>query len=313
MRFFRKNRNQEGWLAVVPQRDGLAVAHVSRVTGEKPLVRLAQFLNGKTDPAAIDRATRPLRDQRLRVTTVLGTGQYQLAAVEAPPVPAAEVKTAVRWRLKDVLDFPVDDATIDVVAIPVDEAAAARPQNMVFVVAARNKEIAACQHAFEDAKSPLTAIDIPEMVQRNLAALLETEGRGLAMLSFNEDGGLLTVSRQGELYLSRRIEVTPSQLLDDDHDRKHQCLDRITLELQRSLDNVERQFSFINVARLVLAPSTVEGLEDYLASNLYMPVATLDLAEVLQFDDGVGALARDQQQRMFLALGAALRAQEDAA
>ena len=54
----------------------------------------------------------------------------------------------------------------------------------------------------------LGTIDIPEMAQRNLSSMLETDGRGIAMLSFGEDGGLLTVSCRGELYLSRRIDVS---------------------------------------------------------------------------------------------------------
>src|SRR5438067_7603301 len=50
--------------------------------------------------------------------------------------------------------------------------------------------------------------------QRNISALLEPEGRGVAMLSFDADGGLLTVTFKAELYLARRIDVTLEQLLD---------------------------------------------------------------------------------------------------
>jgi MSHA biogenesis protein MshI len=151
------------------------------------------------------------------------------------------------------------------------------------------------------------------MAQRNVSALLEPEGRGIAMLSFNEDGGLLTVSWRAELYLSRRIDVTLAQLLETDHERRHQSFDKITLELQRSLDNFERQFSFISVAKLVLAPSGAEGLQDYLASNLYTRVETLDLGQVLDIG-GIPELADPaRQQRFFVAIGAALRSAEEAA
>src|SRR5438094_770493 len=87
--------------------------------------------------------------------------------------------------------------------------------------------------------------------------MLAKAGKGLAMLSFDPDGGLLTVTYRGELYLSRRIDMPLAQLTDADLERRHQSFDRITLELQRSLDNFERQFSFISVARLLLGPSPV--------------------------------------------------------
>lgn len=46
--------------------------------------------------------------------------------------------------------------------------------------------------AFQAARVPLAAVDLPELSQRNLAALFEEGGRGLATLIFDDDEGLLT-------------------------------------------------------------------------------------------------------------------------
>jgi MSHA biogenesis protein MshI len=148
------------------------------------------------------------------------------------------------------------------------------------------------------------------MAQRNFSAMLEPEGRGVAVVSFGQDGGLLTVSYKGELYLSRRIDMALEQLLEPDHDRKHQSFDRVTLELQRSLDHFERQYSFISVSKLVLAPSAITGLEEYLSSNLYTPVETLDLASLLDLSRTPELADKELQQRFFLPLGAALRMEQ---
>jgi MSHA biogenesis protein MshI len=307
MGFFKKTKKNDGWLALVVQRDGIAAASVTRSASGRPAVGFAVFFPGQAGAEGLEKAGKELRASAYRCTTVLAGGEYQLLAVEAPNVPADELKTAVRWRLKDMLDFPVDEATIDVLDIPVDKNAATRPQQTMFAVAARNSMIAPRQKLFAAAKVGLSVIDIPDMAQRNIAAMLEPEGRGLAMLSFDDDGGLLTVTRGGELYLSRRIDLALAQLLESDHDRKHQSFDRITLELQRSLDNFERQFSFVSVSKLVLAPSSVTGLEEYLSSNLYMPVETLDLATVFDVESVPELADKAVQQRFFLPLGAALR------
>jgi MSHA biogenesis protein MshI len=224
-----------------------------------------------------------------------------------------ERKAAMRFRLKDVLDFPVAEAAFDLVEIPIDTNAGIRPQQSVFAVAARNTVIKARQDMFERAGIDLGVIDIPEMAQRNLSTMLETDARGVAMLSFGEDGGLLTVSCRGELYLSRRIDVTLTQLLDPDHDRKHQAFDKITLELQRSLDHFERQFSFIGTSKLVLAPSGAQGLEEYLSSNLYTRVETLDLGMLLDLAQVPELAGTAAQQRFYIAIGAALREEGAAA
>lgn len=305
MRFFSKSKKSGRLLAIAFQSDGVCAASVLRQPEGLPQVALATFLPSESPhgPEMGDRLVKELNAGQYRCATMLSGGEYQMLVVEAPAVPAEEMKVAVRWRLKDMIDFPVDMATIDVLNIVVDKGRA----NNIFAIAARSSVIEARQNLFVAAKLDLNIIDIPEMAQRNISALMEPEGRGVAMLSFGVDGGLLTVTFNGELYLSRRIDITGEQLLDSDHDRKHGCFDRITLELQRSLDHFERQYSFITIAKLVLGPTGATGLEEYLSSNMYTRVETLDLASVFDIAAIPALAAPAEQQRFFLALGAALR------
>ncbi|WP_307719393.1 type IV pilus biogenesis protein PilM [Massilia cavernae] len=288
----------------------MAAASVTRGEGEKPVLDFCVFMSGQPGAELLEKAGRELRASQYHVTTILAGGEYQLLAVEAPNVPQEELKTAVRWRLKDMIDFHIDDATIDVLDIPVDQNPAVRSSHGMFAVAARNSVIEKRQNLFAAAKVGLLVIDIPEMAQRNISALMEPEGRGLAMLSFGADGGLLTVTFKGELYLSRRIDVTLEQLLESDHDRKHASFDKITLELQRSLDHFDRQFHFISVSKLVLAPTGATGLDEYLSSNLYTRVETMDLGSAIDLSRVSGLAAPAQQQRFFFTIGAALRHEE---
>jgi MSHA biogenesis protein MshI len=313
MGFFKKTKKSDCWLAIVPQRDGIAVAGVAHAGAGRPAVENATFFPGEVNAESLERVGKDVRAAAFRCTTLLGGGDYQLLSVEAPNVPADELKTAVRWRLKDLIDFPANDATIDVLRIPAGPNASLRPQQMMFVVAARNSALAPRQQMFAAARIGLSVVDIPETAQRNIAALLETEGRGLAVLSFDDDGALLTVTYGGELYLVRRIDIPLAVLTDPDLDRRHQGFDRITLELQRSLDNFERQFSYISVSRLLLGPSTIAGLDEYLSSNLYAPVASLDLAEVFDLDRVPELADKALQQRFFTLLGAGLRREGEGA
>ena len=306
MRFFKRAKKKDGWLTIAVLADGVVATSVKQAAEGKPFVRFAHFLPGKPDVAVLEKAAREGQANAYRCVTLLGAGEYQVISLEAPNVPREEMKTAVRWRLKDILDFPVTDATVDVLDIPVD-AGQVRAQQSVFVVAARNTVIKPRQQLFLDAKVGLEVVDIPEMAQRNISALVAPENRGVAMLSFSQEGGLLTVTWRGELYLSRRIDITLDQLLEPDHERKHASFDRITLELQRSLDNFERQYSFISIAKLVLGPSAVSGLDEYLSSNLYTPVETLDLATVFDLARTPELQDKAVQQRFFIPLGAALR------
>ena len=72
-----------------------------------------------------------------RGTTLLMSADFQMHQVDAPSVPAAEMKTAVRWRVKDIIDYPLDAATVDVLDIPIDRNAPAR-NHSVYAITARN-------------------------------------------------------------------------------------------------------------------------------------------------------------------------------
>ena len=155
---------------------------------------------------------------------------------------------------------------------------------------------------------PLEAIDIPEMAVRNVAALFEEPNRGLAFLVLNAGESLLTITCGGELYLSRRIEVSSQALAEADEERRQQMLERLALELQRTLDNFDRQYGFVSVLRLIVCSefdtaATVAAL----GQNLYLPVQAADLAKVVEFDAIPELRSVERQAQCLLAIGAALR------
>lgn len=307
MGWFGKAKKNPGWMAFAPAIDGLCAASVVR-TDAKPKVVRCVFLAGKDDAETLEKLGKEVQAKNFQCTSLLPAGAYQLLSVEAPNVPAAELKIALRWRLKDLIDYPIDAATVDVLNIPADENAPVRVHN-VFAAVARNQNVAQHQERFSQVGIPLTVIDLPELAQRNLSALAEPEGRGLAMLSFSHEGGLLTITFGGELFLSRRIDVTFSQLQTTNADQQTSFYDKITLELQRSLDHFDRQFHYIGLAKLMLAPlaEAGAGLHEYLAANLYTRVEMLALDSILDFSQVPDLQEELGQQRYFLVLGAALR------
>lgn len=313
MRLFSRNNKTADWMAFDFRDGGVCVATISRPSGAMPKVNMAGFhaAAGAAPEALLQKIGKELHADRYRCTMLLAAGDYQLLSVDAPNVPPDELKTAIRWRLKDMLDYRVDDATIDVLDVPVNQNAAVR-SHLMYAVAARSQTIEQRQTQFGNAKIPLSVIDIPEMAQRNLSALLEPEGRGVAMLSFEPDGGLLTITFAGELYLSRRIDAALAQLTSSDVEQQAAFHDRVTLELQRSLDHFDRQYHFITLSKLVLGPlgKAAAGLSAHLAANLYLPVESFKFEDVIDISTAPELASPEMQQRYFMAIGAALRHEE---
>lgn len=241
-----------------------------------------------------------------RFTTLLSPGEYQIVMVDAPNVPVNELKTAVRWKIKDGLNFHIDDATVDVLQIPATKYGADRPTSL-YAIAAANTVVQKRIDLFEQAGLSLSVIDIAETAQRNIAALYEQADRALAMLLFDESGALLTFTSAGELFMTRRIEINSGQLGDANETLRDQYRDRVELELQRSLDYFDRQFNHLTVARVLVSAPESTGLVPFLASVIERPLEKLDLAQVMDIS-AVPELADSEfVSHVLPALGAALR------
>ncbi|MBI2276223.1 MAG: agglutinin biogenesis protein MshI [Dechloromonas sp.] len=292
-------------MAVVRQGDRLDLAHVIRAAGKHPEIRLCDSFRIEKDEAdALSRLAQSRSLKRYRCATLLDEHDYRIVQVEAPNVPAEERVQATRWRLKDQLDFSADSAALAVAEIPTE----GNRQANVFAVAAPAEVIGGQMTLFREAKVPLEAIDIPEMAVRNVAALFEDENRGLAFLALSEGNGLLTITYRGELYLSRRIEFSSAALAGADDERRGQLLERLALELQRTLDNFDRQYGFISVSRLLVASDhDCAAMASALSGNLYLPVQAVDLATELDFAALPELRSLERQGQSLLAIGAALR------
>jgi len=309
MRWFGKTQKEPGWMAIAL--DDRGASYVHGVADGAGGAAIGRFGRTEAGSGAGEKLARDLQAERYQCVTLLQPGQYQMLVVDAPNVPQAELKSAIRWRIKDLLDFHVDDATVDVLDIPAEGGAAARPHSM-YAVAARNEVIQAQVRAFEAAHIPLSVIDVPEVAQRNLSALHEAEGRGAALLYFNDEFGLLTITRGGELFLARRIDIGMRQMLEADADARGALFGRIVLELQRSFDHFDRQFHYVAVSKLVLGPEPREtGLLEHLGANLDLPVERADLAGKLAFD-AADVPDAATQWRLFHLIGASLRREDKA-
>jgi MSHA biogenesis protein MshI len=287
--------------------DRINVVHLRR-NGERSftLVHCSSHAKDLGDTTTLTRLERELRLSRLPCVVPLQVGEYQLLQVEPPAVAPEEMKAAIRWRIKELIDYSPEEATLDILEIPEDRKTTRN--RFVYVACSPNNIIQRYVRAFQAARVPLLAIDIPELAQRNLARLFEPAGRGIALLSFDSKGSLVTVSCAGELYLARRIELTLAQLMAAGDEQRQSMMERLVLELQRSLDNLERQYRSISVAKMLVSPvpDTVP-LRDFLGQNLQMPVETLKLHEVIDFS-AVSDMDDPARQGEYLPLlGAALR------
>ncbi|MBI1423964.1 MAG: hypothetical protein GC149_10900 [Gammaproteobacteria bacterium] len=245
----------------------------------------------------------------------LAPHQFTFVLTEAPEVEDQELVNAMRWKSKEILDMDMEEVVIDCLPIPGQKQRGRQP--MTYVVAADIDVLKGYVGIFKKCDLTLRSIDIPAMVQRNIASLLPEDKNGVAMLNLYQRSGLLTLTRAGDVYLARDLEVGYSNFAepyasDDDMQldglppATQNTLDAIVLEVQRSIDYYERYFAQPPINALVIAPMQrdVPGMVEYIASQLGLQVRELDLNVLLGLTE---QMPRVQQSQCLPAIGAALR------
>jgi MSHA biogenesis protein MshI len=209
----------------------------------------------------------------------------------------------MRWRLREAIDFPVEDAVIDVFDVPTGGRTQGR---MLNAVAARRSVVD--QHAAGLAwSSRFDVIDVPEMVLRNLAARIPASANGIAFLHLGESMATIVLVRGSTFYFSRQMVLqTGPQPLDAAPGETILDATSVALELQRSLDYYERHFDQPPITQVCIAPAgpRARALMDALSAETGLSVSEFDLNAQLQCAAPVDPRT---QQSCLLAVGAALR------
>ncbi len=299
---FKKKFKSNSLCALVPQDTGTAFACVRQRKSGKPLLErcgIQPLLPDQDLEANLRQAVQKQGLGKAPCSTVLGINDYQLMMVEAPEVPPAELRAAIRWRIRDLIDFHIDDAVLDVFDAP--PSGARGVQDHLYVVVSRASTVQQRVDMLHNAGAQLEVIDIPELALRNIAAQLEEDKAGLALLYFEPERGLITLTRDATLYLARSLDMGYRDLIESPA-----LVDRLALELQRSMDYYDRHFQQAAIGSIVLCPlpQAAATLGEQLEQQTGISVQMLALEDVVEASETPPA---EHTAECLLAIGTALR------
>ena len=302
---FRKKGHSNQLSSVVASGEGTATATVPQTKTGKPVLEHCRFyplLPGQDAATNLRKVATERALGKTECVTLLDIGDYQLLMVEAPEVPQTELKAAIRWRIRDLIDFHIDDAVLDVFDVPPSGARAV--QEHLYVVVSRAALVKERIEAIQDAGVKLEIMDIPELALRNIGAQLEQDAGGQAMLYFGAEHGLITLTRDATLYLARSMDIGYQQLQANPG-----LIDRLALELQRSMDYYDRHFQQAPITSITLCPlpQPLPALAEHIQQQVGIPVHELKLDEIVEVRE---PLEDEQLSRCLLAIGAALRTEQ---
>ncbi len=299
-------RPSDAWVGVqLHAQQVLAVRATSRAAGGRPRVHACHVDHASGGLPGLrawwDRSAKRSDASAL----LLGAGDYQILQMDAPAVEPAEYRHAARWGIKDLIDFPVEEAALDCLRLP-GEANGSAAAKLITVVT-RQALVVQTVAQWHTAGLALKVIDIPEMALRNLA-VLATGGNACAFIHIGVESAHLILLWQEELCVSRQLGMGGEQLRALDEWNRQTQIERLALEIQRTVDAFGRQFSAANLGQLwVSSVHDAPGLAQALGLQLSIEVQPFVPADWIDFDEGAQAFDLARRVDHTLAIGAALR------
>lgn len=282
-------RNRQGVVGCEATPDHLTIAHIA--SGQRPTIQaLHQVPNPGLSVSALRTLAKDLGLHNLPWTWILPHEQYQLMLVDVPDVPEEEISDALRWRVKDLISFPLEEAAVDTFLLPA-EAFHGRSR-MAFAVVARREQVDPVADTFGLAGLRLDSVDVADTALRNLAAMT-AQAPAMALLLAADNDSVLNATYHKELCLNRAISLgtqdlsEPQTTPDDDagnlalESQSEMRLDSLGLELQRSFDYFETQMGLGHMTELrVLADTPLDpGVYQYLSDRFGLNAGPLSLAD----------------------------------
>lgn len=285
---------------------GIAVAHVTSLDTDKPQLLSCKFVAASDAVSRAEALSELVESQALQgvpVNYVLSPEHYNLLQVEPPKVPPEELKEALRWHVKDLISFDINDAVVDTFPLP-EEAFRNRPA-MVYVVVAKRSVIEEAEQLVNGAGLTLRSVDIAELSLCNLMPDDDQQAKGAALVLLQNNEGVLNLIKNKTLYLTRNVKADPEKMRGGEL-LSNATFNHLVLEVQRSLDYYESGLAQPPATRLLVAPVGDEQstLCDALDVSFGLWATSLDLATVLP---GSEDIAPEEQAKCVLAMAAAMR------
>jgi MSHA biogenesis protein MshI len=286
----RFSRKPKGIVGVGFLSDKLALMHVAAHKGKTRLSAVSVLtVTPEERGKALGEWVRENGLSGASTVLTLESGAYGLFQVDKPAVEWSEMRAAVRWKIKSFIDYPPEQAVVDVFQVPPGRRGEA---TTIYVSAARKSLLRERVSLLEKAGLRISRIDITELALRNLAGLISPEANEtVAMLYFQDQRGWLEICRQGEFYLARGLDYGLNQLVSpqssqgmgvDDSD----MMERVTLEVQRTMDYYDSHFGQAPIKRIGILTETVraEDLAAYTQTNLGVNCVAYTMEDVFQSD-----------------------------
>lgn len=288
-----KRREAPGAVGVYLCNDSISMVHINTVAPPHVEILANQHILCSSDAekqAALQLFVQKYGLETTACHTIIELQDYKVTLLDMPPVSETELIPSVRWMLKDVINYPLNEACVDVFAVPIPRAR--DNMKLIYAVVAPLKNMLVVEHLIKGAHLNLHSLGIPELALRNVLWFFGTVTRGSLLIYLHKNLGKLIIIDDKSVHMVRNIDL------------RDNAAEMLILEIQRYLTYANTLFRQNLCTQFLITPN---ALSTEIAPQIKtaLDIETIELP-FLQFFPNGNNIPKEQQAPLLVALGAAL-------
>ena len=201
----------------------------------------------------------------MQAAVSLDDPSMKIRKLELPEMPEADLKEAVKWKIRDVLEGPVADYVVR--SSLLEKVATAQAKKLMLVGYAVKR--AAVNALLQKIVAAGLKVSFVEPSAVSLAAAIEqaypSSEHWVSGLDLGPKKAIMVIVGQGKLYYSRWLPGIP-----EISDKDPAINQKLAAEVQNTIDTFTVNFHVDKIHRIFLSgeEATLPGLADYLSTNV---------------------------------------------
>jgi len=285
---FKANSINKSIAGITLSNDGIALAIIEHQVG-KPTLTHSQFYpcSPEQQLKQLSQLVKQYRLDTIPCNLVLAPDEYQLLQVDAPEVPKQELATALRWHIKDLINFHIDDVVIEHVEMVIQHTSG---KQQIQVIVSRKSTIQHHVDLLHQAHCNVATIDIALMSARNILAHIDTlnPSHSIGLLTLWDEYSRITVLLEHSVGINRSSTIGLNALSFISDDTSSQTIiDSLALEIQRTFDYYESHSRQTAIEQLVIMSHNhvITDIDLLLQQRLGINCSVISLTDVINNDN----------------------------
>ncbi|KPJ68033.1 MAG: hypothetical protein AMJ43_01050 [Coxiella sp. DG_40] len=234
---------------------------------------------------------------------ILHPSYYRLLLIDAPKVPKNERRSAASWQIKDMIDIPLEDLSVEVFSPAKDVIVQSKK---LYVVAARKSYLQSVIDLLDESKLHPVSINIHELAVNSLLSMLSEAQEKIMFLQILDNISVFIIVKNNCVHFIHHAMYGIGQLSNS------KLFDNFIADVKRCFDYYQHQLEQNIPNKLFLAPLSIsnELIVKKLTQALGIEIEHMDVNSLAPYFD---VLSNELQASCCAAIGGALnRSRSDA-